>query len=46
MLILTVPLIDTSLHKLTIELEGKIFATLKHNMHIALPDKENVHSIT
>ena len=55
MLILTVPLIDTSLQmnlykihnlptvhpKLQIqaqyELEGKYFATLKHNMYVALP---------
>ena len=25
------------------ELEGKYFATLKHNMYVALPDEENVH---
>ena len=24
------------------ELEGKYFATLKHNMYVALPDEENV----
>ena len=60
MLILTVPLIDTSLQmnlykvhnlstvhpKLQIqaqyELEGKYFATLKHNMYVALLDEENV----
>ena len=60
MLILTVPLIDTSLQmniykvhnlptvhpKLQIqaqyELEGKYFATLKHNMYVALPDEENI----
>ena len=60
MLILTVPLIDTSLqmnlykvHNLptvhpvlqvqaNYELEGKYFATLKHNMYVALPDEENV----
>ena len=27
------------------ELEGKYFATLKHNMYVALPDKENVHVV-
>ena len=25
------------------EIEGKYFATLKHNMYMALPDEENVH---
>ena len=60
MLVLTVPLIDTSLqmnlykiHNLptvhpqlhiqaSYELEGYYFATLKHKMYVALPDKENV----
>ena len=60
MLVLTVPLIDTSLQMnlykinnlLTVhpqlqiqanyELEGCYFATLKHNMYVALPDKENI----
>ena len=60
MLILTVPLIDTSLQmnlykvynlptvhpelqiQASYELKGCYFATLKHNMYVALPDEENI----
>ena len=54
MLILRVPLIDTSLqmnlykvHNLPtvhpkLQIQGKYFTTLKHNMYVALPDEENV----
>ena len=60
MLILTIPLVDSSLQmnlykvhnlptvhpKLKVQanykLEGKYFATLMHEMYVALPDKENV----
>ena len=60
MLILTVPLIDTSLQmnlykvynlptvhpelqiQASYELKGCYFATLKHNMYVALPDEESI----
>ena len=60
MLILTIPLVDSSLqmnlykvHNLptvhpelkieaTYELEGKYFATLMHEMYVALPNEENI----